>query len=51
MANGTVKVVADVEPSLKAAFDKAAKRSGQTKRAAIEQAMRHYVASEREGNK
>jgi predicted transcriptional regulator len=42
-SNPTVKLVADIDPSLKAAFDKAAKRAGLTKRAAIEQAIRDYV--------
>jgi predicted transcriptional regulator len=42
-SNATVKLVADIEPTLKAAFDKAAKRAGLTKRAAIEQAIRDYV--------
>jgi predicted transcriptional regulator len=46
-SNATVKLVADIEPSLKAAFDRAAKRAGLTKRAAIEQAIRDYV----KGNK
>jgi len=41
---GTVKLVADISPSLKAAFDRAAKRAGITKRAAVEQAIRDYVA-------
>lgn len=44
----TVKVVAEIEPSLKRAFDLAANKNGQTKRAALEQAMRAYV---REGSK
>lgn len=40
---GTVKLVADITPGLKAELDRAAKRNGITKRAAIEQAIRDYV--------
>lgn len=40
---GTVKLVADISPQLKAALDKTAKRLHITKRAAIEQAINDYV--------
>lgn len=43
MGTGTVKLVADISPSLKAELDRTAKRQGVTKRAAIEQAIRDYV--------
>jgi hypothetical protein len=42
-SNPTVKLVADIEPALKAAFDEAASRAGLTKRAATEQALRDYI--------
>jgi hypothetical protein len=46
MSNVTVKIVADVEPSLKQAFDRRAKRDKLTKRAALEQAMRLWLNRE-----
>jgi hypothetical protein len=51
MATPTVKVVADVEPSLKQAFDRTAQRNKITRRQALENAMRAYVAAEGKGNK
>jgi predicted transcriptional regulator len=42
-SNGTVKLVADITPQLKAALDRKAKRDGMTRRAAIEQAITTYV--------
>lgn len=43
METGTVKIVADVSPKLKAALDRKAKSDGLTKRAAIELAISIYV--------
>jgi hypothetical protein len=44
MANGTVQLNTRIEPKLKTEFDRAAKRAGETQRAALEQAIRDYIA-------
>ena len=44
VADGTVQLNVRIPPTLARAFDRAAKRAGITKRAAIEQAIRDYVA-------
>lgn len=43
MSVGTVKLVADISPALKAQLDKAARKQGITRRAAVEAAITAYV--------
>lgn len=43
MATPTVKLVADIRPALKDAFDRAARRHELTRRAAIEEALANWI--------